>query len=149
MTEMRKQLRYIPLLLLFILLGVGFNYAPSLTMGAMAVVFVILALSCVVQDRRLARSGCRAQGTVVDHKFEEDCYFPIVEFQDFNGKIRRQTTGTGRGVKSPPVDSHVVILYDPNIESVCEIHRFWGRLGFAIALFLFGIVFGIGALLNR
>jgi len=149
MKPLPKQMRYLPVVLVFILLGFGFNYAPSITMGTMSCVLFFLAVLCVVQDRRLARSGCRAQGRIVDHKFEEDCYFPVVEFQDCDGKIRRQTTGAGRGVKSPPVDAQVVVLYDLNIESACEIDRLWRRIGFAVALFLFGLVFGVGALLNK
>src|SRR5262245_9063912 len=149
MTALREQLKFLPFVLVFFVVGLGFQFAPSITMGAIAAVFFVLALLCIVQDRRLALVGQRAQGIVVDHKLEEDCFFPVIEFQDRDGRTRREATSMGRGVKKPPVGTNVMIIYDPTGKGGCELDRFWRRSGFAIALCLFGIIFGIGAFLSR
>jgi hypothetical protein len=149
MGTLREQLKFLPFVFAFFAVGLGFAFAPAITMGAIGSVFLVLALLCVVQDRRLALVGERAEGIVVDHKSEEDCFFPVIEFRDRDGRTRREATSMGRGVKTPAVGSHVRIIYDRNGKGGCEIDRFWRRSGFAIALFLFGVTFGIGALLSK
>jgi hypothetical protein len=149
MGAIREQLKYVPLVLVFLLVGLGFNFAPSATMGTIAAGFFVLALLCVIQDRRLARCGLRTEATVVDHGLDEDCFFPVVEFQDRDGAIRRAATGLGRGVKKPPLGSRVVVVYDPTGKGGCEIDRFWRRSGFAVALCLLGVAFGVGAIVTR
>jgi hypothetical protein len=118
-------------------------------MGTIAGVFFVLALLCMIGDRRLARLGQRTRGMVVDHRMEEDCFFPVIEFQDNDGATRRETTKMGRGVRKPPVGSRVVVVYDPTGKLGCEIDKFWRRRGFAVALLLFAIVFTVGAILER
>jgi hypothetical protein len=149
MGSIREQLKYVPFVIAFVAVGIGFIFAPSITMGAIAGVFFVLALLCMIEDRRLARSGQRAQGMVVDHRMEEDCFFPVIEFQDSGGATRREATQMGRGVKKPPVGSRVVVVYDPTGKLGCEIDKFWRRRGFAVGLSLFGIVFTVGAILGR
>jgi hypothetical protein len=149
MGSIREQLKYAPLVIGFIAVGIGFNFAPSATMGVIAGVFFVLAFLCMIEDRLLERSGRRAQGTVVDHRVEEDCFFPVIEFHDSGGATRREATRMGRGVKKPPVGSRVVVVYDPTGKVGCEIDRFWRRRGFAVALSLFGVVFTVGAMLRR
>ena len=149
MGTLQDQLKFLPFVLAFFVTGLGFTFAPSITMGTIAGVFFVLALLCVVQDRRLALVGQRVQGVVVDHKMEEDCYFPVVEFQDRDGQTRREVASMGLGLLKPPVGSHVVIIYDASGKKGCEIDRFWRRSGFAIVLCLFAVIFGVGALLSK
>jgi Protein of unknown function (DUF3592) len=149
MGPIRGQLKLLPFVLAFVVAGLGFMFAPSITMGAIAVVLFVLALFCVVLDKRLALLGQRVQGVVVDHKLEEDCFFPVIEFQDRDGRTRREATNMGRGVKKPPIGSRVMIIYDPIGKGGCEVDRFWRRSGFAIVLCLLGVIFVIGALLSR
>jgi len=149
MGSIREQLKLLPLVLAFFAAGVGFTFAPSITSGVIAAVLFGLALLCVVQDRRLALVGQRAHGVVVDHKLEEDCFFPVIEFRDRDGRTRREATKMGRGVKRPPVGSRVAIIYDPTGKGGYEVDRFWRRSGFAAALCLFGVIFAVGALLSK
>jgi len=149
MGSIREQLKYVPLVIAFVVVGLGFNLAPSITMGTIAGVCFVLALLCMIEDRLLARSGRRAQGMVVDHQVEEGCFFPVIEFQDNSGATRREATRMGRGVKKPEVGSRVVVVYDPTGKLGCEIDKFWRRRGFAVALSLFGVVFTVGAMLGR
>src|SRR5512140_3169742 len=109
MKAIREQLKLLPFVFAFLLLVLGNTFVPSLTWGAIAVVCFVLALLCLVQDRRLALVGRRVQGVVVDHRMEEDCFFPVIEFQDRDGHTRRESTSVGRGVKTPPVGSQVVV----------------------------------------
>src|SRR5215467_3405862 len=113
MGSIREQLKLLPLVLAFCAAGVGFTFAPSITSCVIAGVFFGLALLCLVQDRRLALAGQRLHGVVVDHKLEEDCFFPVIEFQDRDGRTLREATRMGRGVKRPAVGSRVTIIYDP------------------------------------
>ena len=149
MGAIREQLKQLPIVLAFFALGLGFTFAPSITLGAIAAVFFVMAVGCIVQDRRLARVGQRAQGVVVGHRQKEGCFFPMIEFQDRAGCTRREATKLGRGVKKPPVGRHVTIIYDPTGKDGCEIDRFWRRKGFTVALWFFGVIFAIGALLSR
>lgn len=149
MGSLREQLKCVPFVIAFVAVGIGFSLAPSITMGTIGGVFFVLALLCLIEDRLRARSGRRAQGTVVDHREEEGCFFPVIEFLDNGGATRREATRMGRGVERPPVGSRVVVVYDPAGKIGCEIDKFWRRQGFAVALCLFGVVFIVGALYVR
>jgi hypothetical protein len=149
MGSARGQSKYVPVVLAFAAAGFGFIYVPAITSGAIAAVIFGLALLCLVQDHLLARSGRRAQGTVVDFQAEEDCFIPIIEFQDDGGAIRRESTGTGLGVKKPPVGSRVVVIHDPAGKWGCEIDSFWRRQSVTLALLLLGAAFTAGAILSK
>jgi len=62
MGSIREQLRGVPFVIAFLAVGIGFAFAPSITMGTIAGIFFVLALLCMIEDRRLARSGQRTQG---------------------------------------------------------------------------------------
>jgi type IV secretory pathway VirB3-like protein len=107
---LRGQLRELPIAIGFICMGVLFFISTNIALGIIAGVFFLLCAAIIIEDYLLAQRGCRAQAVVVDFRSEEDNFFPIVEFQDRRGETRRVTTKTGRGVKSPPCGSRVVVI---------------------------------------
>ena len=86
-------------------------------------VVVLLGLVMIGQTLWMSHFGRIAQGTVVDHKMEEGCFVPVVEFRDHAGTTRRERTDFGRGVRSPAVDSRVVVMYDPRGKLDCQESR--------------------------
>ncbi len=144
-----QQLKFLPLVIVFAAGGIGMFFVPSTVWGAIAAVLFALALLLFIRDRLLARSGRRVQGVVVDHQIVEGCFIPVIEFWDYEGRIRREATGSGGGVKKPPVGSRVNVLYDPAGKRGCELDRFWRRHGFTLAALLLGTIFAAGAIFQK
>lgn len=144
-----EQLKFLPLVIVFATCAVGMFFAPFIIWGAIATVLWGMAVLMFIQDRLLGRSGRRVEGVVVDHQAVEDCFIPIIEFWDYEGKIRREAARTGTGERKPPVGSRVVVLYDPTGKRGCELDRFWRRNGVTLLLLLFGILFTIGAVYGK
>jgi hypothetical protein len=149
MGAFRGQLKTVPLGLACVAAALGVCFFPSIAAGIIAGVLFILALLCLVEDRRLVHAGQRARATVVDFREEEDCFFPIVEFRDDGGATRREATKVGRGVRQPPVGREIIIVFDPTGRRGCEIDTFWRRRGMAVAFALLGAVFAAGAFLGK
>jgi hypothetical protein len=148
-TYLLEQLKSLPLASSFAAVGVGMWYAQALTSDVMAAVLFGAALSLYLQDWRLARSGRRAQGVVMDHQVVEECYIPIIEFQDQTGNIRREAARMGTGAQKPLVGSQVMILYDPTGKRGCQPDIFWWRHICTLALLFFAIVFAVGAVYGK
>lgn len=148
-SYLRQQFSALPLVLAFVAIGLGFYFAPAATAGMIAVGLVGLAMLCCYQEVRLSRGGQSAAGEIVDHRREEDCFFPVVEFSDASGNVRRETTRAGRGTPTPAVGSRVAVLYDPAGKLGCEIDTFWSRSGVTVVLLLMALVFALGAVLGR
>ena len=133
----------------FIGMGALFWYSATVGLGIIAAVLFAISGAIVIEDYLLARRGHRAQAVVVDFKSEENCFIPVVEFQDGRGELRRLATKTGRGVKSPPCGSRVVIVYDPEGKSGCEIDTLFRRWGFAVMVAGLGCAFVAGAIMAK
>lgn len=146
---MREQLRALPFAVGFIALGVAFMFFPHIALAVIAGALFLIALIIAAEDHLLVRRGFRAQGVVVDHHAEEDCFFPVVEFRDRKGTTRRESTKSGSGIKRPSVGSRVVVLYDPHGKMGCEIDSFFRRWGVAIAIGGLGCIFALGATLAK
>lgn len=143
---LRGQLKELPIAIGFIGMGVLFFISTTIALGIIAAVLFFICAAMIVEDYLLAQRGCRAQAVVVDFRSEEDSFFPIVEFQDRRGETRRVTTKTGRGIKSPPCGSRVVVIYDPEGKNRCEIDSFFRRWGAALMIAGLGCAFVIGAM---
>jgi len=130
-------------------IGIGFLLAGRTTAGIIAGVFFTFALCCTIQQLLRSRSEERAQGVVIDHREEEEYFFPVIEFTDARGSLRREATELGRGVKSPAVGRRVVIRYDPMGNRGCEIDVLWRRYLLPIAFALIGAVFALGAIFGE
>ena len=139
------QLKALPFVIALFAVWLGFYFAPAATAGTIAAGLVGLALVCVFRDVLLSRRGLLASGEVVDHRLEEDCVLPVIEFADASGVVRRETTRTGNGMRTPPVGSRVAVIYDPAGKLGCEIDTFWRRWGVTILLLFLGLAFAIGA----
>ena len=100
----------------------------------------LLGLVLIGQTLWMSLFGQLAQGTVVDHTREEDCFFPVVEFRDLTGTTRREKTDSGRGIRSPAVGSPVVVFYDPKGKMDCQILSFGVRWGLPLAVMTAGLV---------
>ncbi len=146
---LREQLRALPSVACFLVVGSGLFLLPKIMLPVIAIGLLLLALAVLYGDYRLARSGRRAQGTVVDHEQEEEGLFPVVEFHDATGRLRRERTRQGTGARTPAVGSRVVLLYDPAGANGCELDTAWRRWGFALLLILFASVFALGAMCGK
>lgn len=144
-----QQLRALPLVIVFLAVGLGMWRVHSITAGAMAAVLFALALLMFIGDRLLARSGRRVQGVVADHQAVEESFVPVIEFHDNAGNLRREATGSGLGGRKPPVGSRVIVLYDPAGKRACELDRFWWRHACTLTTLLLGVIFALGAVFGK
>jgi hypothetical protein len=142
-ARFRQELKTVPAGLAFIGVMVAMTVVPSVVAGTIAAIFFLLAIASVIYDSRLGRGGCRTQGIVVGHRpaVGGGGVFPLIEFRDRDGNIRREETRLGNSVEKPSVGSRVTVVYDPKGRRGCEIDRFWRRWGFAMILCFFGAVF--------
>jgi hypothetical protein len=147
-ARFRQELKTLPVGLPFIGVIVAMYVVPSLAAGTIAAILFLLAIASVIYDSRLGRGGCRTQGIVVGHRpaVGGGGVFPLIEFRDRDGNIRREETRLGGSLERPPVGSRVTVVYDPKGKRGCEIDRFWRRFGFEMVLFLFGAAFAYVAI---
>lgn len=104
----------------------------------------VVGVTWLVRMIRLCRNACSTLGTVIGHETKtcEDenrhmttLYYPVVEYQDANGKTYRVTMSVGSNWIPYPGNPRVPILYEPGRPEQSVIHSFVGLwLGPSICL---------------
>jgi hypothetical protein len=120
-----------------------------LVFSAIGIFLAVCGAGTTFRSVRLVLGGTLTQATVVGHKFEEDCYFPIVEFADHSGRSCHVTSSTGSGNKPYDEGQRVTILYNPAKPQDAVIRAFWRLWLYPLVLTAFAVLFilsGLGIL---
>lgn len=127
-----------------------FQFFGRQIIGLIGIGVGVLAIRALVFEVRRGLKSRRAKGTVVDHapikgRHGEDCFQPVVEFQDEAGITQRLTVmAAGRADdKQPPVGTQVPILYQAN---QAVINTFGTRFGGALFLAFWALLFILTAI---
>jgi hypothetical protein len=146
-AQFRQELKTLPVGLAFVGVILFMFLAPKVAAGTFAAILFGLAVGYVGYKGLVGRA-CRAKGVVVGHQPSTDgtAMFPLIEFRDRNGNLRRDVTSLSRSLEKPPVGAHVNVVYDPEGKEGCEIETFWIRLAIELILILFGAAFAYVAI---
>ena len=147
----RNQVRVAVIALPFIVLVSVLNvYQDGVILGCViGGVFLLLALVWAGQTIWMRCTGQAAKGIVVAHAAaREGGYFPVVEFPDAKGSLRREEADEGWGVKKPPVGSCVNVWYDPHGKLRCQIVN-WSRWATALVEAAIGTIILLCVLRSR
>ena len=95
----------------------------------------VVGVICFIRMIRFRRNACSTLGTVIGHETKtcEDenrrtttLYYPVVEYQDANGKTYRVTMSVGTSWIRYLGNPRVPILYEPGRPEQSVIHSFDG-----------------------
>jgi hypothetical protein len=102
------------------------------------VLLLVLAFFALWRGVRLVVIGVQVKGRVVDYCVEGDGDFPIVEFTDLHGTLRRVKLGIAGGWNNPKVGGSMALVYDPNDPNVISASSAFAILMVPMMLGVFG-----------